>query len=77
MKGLRRPKADKGVLEGIPPRIMSQKANGGGRSVGRRPGAAGYIRRRAISVEIRRIVNDNQPPLQTLDLLISIAYFCK
>ena len=44
MKGLRRPKADKGVLEGLPPRIMSQKANGGGRSEGLRPGAAGYIR---------------------------------
>ena len=30
--GLRRPKADKGVLEGLPPpRIMSRQANGGGR----------------------------------------------
>ena len=43
--GLRRPKADKGVLEGLPPpRIMSRQANGGGRSEGLRPGAAGYIR---------------------------------
>lgn len=31
LEGIRRPKADKGVLEGLSPRIMSQKANGGGR----------------------------------------------
>ena len=32
MKGLRRPKADKGVLEGIPPRSMSLQANRRSRS---------------------------------------------
>ena len=31
LEGIRRPKADKGVLEGPPPRIMSRQANGGGR----------------------------------------------